>query len=74
MRNFQLTRRADDFNFIYGSEEIHQLETGEIPVQCLLKSVIKPLKLTRFSPAAGIVHLSTHQVKHLIHDDIQWRD
>jgi hypothetical protein len=36
MGNFELTRRADDFNFIHGSEEIHQLETSEIPVKCLL--------------------------------------
>jgi hypothetical protein len=63
MGNFKLTRRADDFNFIHGSEEIHQLETSEIPVECLLKSVIKNVKLTRFSPAAGMVNSSTHQIK-----------
>jgi hypothetical protein len=63
MGNFKLTRRADDFNFIHGSEEIHQLETSEIPVECLLKSVIKHVKLTRFLPAAGMVNSSTHQMK-----------
>ena len=37
-----------------------------IPVECLLKSVIKHVKFTRFSPAAGMVNSSTHGVKHLI--------
>ena len=32
----------------------------------MLKLVIKPLKITRFSPAADFVISSTHRVKHLV--------
>ena len=52
-------------------KEIHQLETSKIPVECMLKSVIKQIKLTRYSLAAGMVNSSTHQVKYLFHDNIQ---
>ena len=51
--------RADDLN----SSMVLRKFTN---VKCLLKSVIKHVKLTRFSPAAGMVNSSTHQVNHLI--------